>query len=241
MPDPIHSSGWTGDPPERPSTYGTDISSVSSEYQTLLRSQQELASLPPDLRALRRAAGFLFLSPLALWIAYFCIRTVIPDAFKQDYRGLLIVWSLLAMLAAACELTATSRKFIGLRRAFLATGIGTTIGGACLYGYAVTTSYAQALPSTRERTFEIYRCDRRCRFGGHFVHQRADGSTIEGQQVGASPAYGRSCTTVQQLSGDYGFSWVRVLERSPPAEHEVAWPIRREDCFSSKPLSSLKG
>jgi len=54
-------------------------------------------------------------------------------------------------------------------------------------------------------------------------------------------AYWPVCTEVQRLQGDYGFVWIRVVDRSRPPVHEIAWPIRREDCFSNKPLATLKG
>jgi hypothetical protein len=59
--------------------------------------------------------------------------------------------------------------------------------------------------------------------------------------IGAPLAYWPVCTEVQRLQGDYGFVWIRVVDRSPPPVHEIAWPIRREDCFSNKPLATLKG
>jgi hypothetical protein len=140
---------------------------------------------------------------------------------------------------SAWQLQSQSRRLIFARQAALAAALGATVGGACLYPYAALTSYAQAVPTLRERTFEIYRCHNRCRFGGYFVHQRANGTTVEGEYAGRRLAYGR-CTTVQQLIGDYGFTWVRVIERSRSGGHEINWPIRREDCFSTKPMSSLR-
>jgi hypothetical protein len=236
MSDPIHSSNWTGD-----LTYRKDMSSVSTDYERILRTQRELESVPPELRRLQRLAALLLLSPLTLWIAFWFARLVIPDAFGQDYAGPLALWTLLAILAASLQLQSNSRNLMALKRWALAVALGVTVSGAFLYGYVVVTAYAQAIPSARERTFEIHRCSARCRSGGYYVHQRADGTTVEGEYVGRAVPYGMTCATVQRLSGDYGFSWVRVLERSPPPEHEIIWPIRREDCFSDKPLSTLKG
>jgi hypothetical protein len=216
------------------------MSSVASDYQRLLGAQRELGSVPPELRRLRRFAAFLAFSPLALWTAYWIARVVIPDAFAQDYSGPMSLWTFVVIFAGSWQFTSTSRRLVGLRRATISAVLGMTVGAAFLYGYAATTSYAQAMPSVSERSFEIYRCHGRCRFGGYFVHQRANGTTVEGEYVGAPLPYGTTCTTVQRLKGDYGFSWVRVLERSPPPEHEVLWPIRRQDCFSDKPLATLR-
>jgi hypothetical protein len=147
----------------------------------------------------------------------------------------------MAVGLAFWQLSSKSRWAVGLRRAALAAAVVVTVGGAFVYGYSAITSHAQAIPSPRERAFEIYRCHGRCRFGGYFIHQRANGTTIEGENVGAPIAYGTTCTIVQRSDGDYGFSWVRVLERSRPAGHDLQWSIRREDCFSDRPLSSLTG
>jgi hypothetical protein len=46
---------------------------------------------------------------------------------------------------------------------------------------------------------------------------------------------------VQRLDGDHNFRWVRVLERSQGDGSNIAWPIRREDCFGNRPVSSLHG
>jgi hypothetical protein len=70
-----------------------------------------------------------------------------------------------------------------------------------------------------------------------------DGSSVE------TPYFWRSqlnihrtgeCFSVRQYKGPFGFSWIKVLETTPrPVNSELWWQIRREDCFSNKPLSSL--
>jgi hypothetical protein len=70
-----------------------------------------------------------------------------------------------------------------------------------------------------------------------------DGSSVE------TPYFWRSqlnihrtdeCFSVRQYKGPFGFSWIKVLETTPrPVDSELWWQIRREDCFSNKPLSSL--
>jgi len=124
-----------------------------------------------------------------------------------------------------------------LRRVILVSLIVAMIASSFAYGYGAFNSYREAVPSTRERTFEILVRKSRSQY---FVHQRADGGTVEGISYGPPLAYGSACALVERLNGDFGFSWVRVLDRSPPPEHEVIWPIRREDCFSDKPLATLR-
>lgn len=237
MSDPIHSSSWTG-PIEQP-TYGIGRSSVSSDYQRLLRLRRAAEAVPPELRRLGRRSAFLLLSPLALAVAYWTSRSIIPAAPVQDFSGLLSLWGVATVLATILLLQSRPR-LLRLKEASATLGLLATLGCAAFYIYASATSYAAAMPSVRERTFEIYRCHGRCRYvGGYFVHQRADGTTVEGEYVGPPLPYGR-CALVQRLNGDYGFSWVRVLERSRAGE-QLAWPIRREDCFGTMPVSSLKG
>jgi hypothetical protein len=239
MSDPIHSSEWTGDT-NYPS-YRRGQTSVSDQYQQILRAQQEFDALPPQVRALRRMAAWLLVSPLALWIAYYVVRTIIPDGITGNPSGPLAAWTCVAMAIATWQFQSTSRKYLELRRRALVAGLVATVGASFLYGYLATTSYADARPSARERAFEFFRCSGRCRFGGYYLHQRADGTTLEGERLGPAVPYGTTCTVVQRLSGDYGFGWVRVLERSPPNKRELQWPIRRGDCFSDKPIQSLSG
>lgn len=70
-----------------------------------------------------------------------------------------------------------------------------------------------------------------------------DGSLVE------TPYFWRSqwhyhrngeCFVSRKYVGPLGFSWMKVLETTPPPKNsELWWTIRREDCFSEKPLSSL--
>jgi len=106
-----------------------------------------------------------------------------------------------------------------------------------------TRAHANATASTPERTLEIgeYQksvSSRRSRLV--FLHQRADGRLMEGGRRKPLP-YAPNCALAQRLTGQYGFAWVKVIERSPPPEHQIAWPIRREDCFSNKPIATLIG
>jgi hypothetical protein len=42
------------------------------------------------------------------------------------------------------------------------------------------------------------------------------------------------------LDGEYGFRWIRILDRSrAPSRGQLIWPVRREECFSDIPLSTL--
>ena len=201
MSDPIHSSSWTGD--TNYPTYRRGQTSVSHQYQQILRAQQEFDA-SPQVRALRRMAAWLLVSPLALWTAYYVVRIIIPDPFTGDQRGPLVAWTCIAMLLAAWQFRSTSRKCLELRRMALAAALVATVGASFLYGYLATTSYADARPLARERAFEFYRCNHRCRFGGYYLHQRADGTTVKASDLDrpcptAPPA--RSCSAILGTMG----------------------------------------
>jgi hypothetical protein len=213
---------------------------MSSDFERLMQVDRRGAAVTPELQRLMRIAGLLLLSPAALWIARAFVHSAIQDRFGQGYDGPLALWTLLVALIACWQLSARPANLMGVRQVALLLLAVVTIAGAAAYGYGALTSHANAVASAPERTFAIYRCHGRCRMGGYFVHQRADGTTLEGEHVGAPLAYGITCTEVQRLTGAYGFTWVRVLGRSRPPEHQVMWPIRRQDCFSNQPLDSLK-
>ncbi|MEA3067517.1 MAG: hypothetical protein QOK41_924 [Sphingomonadales bacterium] len=77
--------------------------------------------------------------------------------------------------------------------------------------------------------------------GAIFAFQ--NGSAVE------TPFYWRSqwhyrrsgeCFGVRRYTGPFGFSWMKVLETTPPPKNsELWWTISQEDCFSNKPLSAL--
>jgi len=70
-----------------------------------------------------------------------------------------------------------------------------------------------------------------------------DGSSVEAQFYWRSHRYinrNGECFSVRKLTGPFGFSWMKVLETPPPPRNsELWWAIKREDCFSNKPLSTL--
>jgi hypothetical protein len=239
MSDPIHSSSWTGEI-DRASTFKPVTPSELANYRRILAARERWDALPPEVKRLKRLAAWLLVAPVALWIAHIVAGFAIQDGFQRDHSGLLWLWAFLAFGLAWLQLRSKSQHMIALRQLMFGAALIATVGAASLYDYAAIMSHARAKGSAAERTFEIYRCRHLGRYCAPYtLHQRADGSTVEGESVGPPLQYGSTCATVQRLAGDYGFSWLRVLERSPP-QREVQWPIRREDCFSDKPIASLK-
>ena len=244
MPDPtIHSSSWTGplDDARQP-TPGRGAGAPWTPTK-VNRARWSKAAAPPTAtqRQWARLLICLFLSPLLLLAAWFFVQAASSDILWTDRREWLIFWGLAVAAVFAREVYA-GRPVDPLPRSRLLTLVlSATAAFALWYCYAAVTSHSGAMPTIAERTFELYQSPRRHQGqAGYFVHQRANGTTVEGKWVGKAVPYGSTCALVQRLTGDYGFSWIRVLERTPPPEHEIAWPIRREDCFSSKPLASLR-
>ena len=244
MSDEIHSSSWTGPPPPPEPEWKRRLLfhgvPTIEELRVMKREARDrYAALPPQVQRVRRLAGWLLLSPAVLLVGYWVANAVIPDQAAHNLFGAVTLWGLLAFFTAFWQLKSESRSLVLLRQVVIGALLIAMIVGGPLYAYGAIASHAQARPLRRERTFEIYRCGRSCHFGGYFLHQRLDGETIEGEYAGPPVPYG-SCATVQVLVGNYGFSWVRVLERMESRGHDLSWPVRREDCFSAKPLSSLR-
>jgi hypothetical protein len=195
--------------------------------------------LTPAVKRWARALGAVLLSPLALVAAWLFVHAASSDQIFEDHRAWLVLWGLGLIAVLAYEFRQLKSDHPNARALFLTAVLASTLSFAGWYSYAAVTAHANARVSPSERTFEFYhRCGRNC---GYYVHQRADGTTIEGVQNDLPAPYGSTCAIAQRLDGNYGFTWTRVLERSAPPGHEVMWPIRREDCFSDKPLSALHG
>lgn len=191
------------------------------------------------MQKVQRHAAWLVVSPVSLLIGYWFAGAAIPDQGARTLFGPLTLWGILAVSTGWWQLGSLSRDLVVVRQLLVRALLIVVVLGGPLYAYAAIDSHAHARALPPERTFEIHRCWHRCYTGGYFLHQLPDGETIEGEYAGPALPYG-SCATVQELVGKYGFSWVRVVDRMKWKGHELLWPIRREDCFSNKPLSSLK-
>jgi hypothetical protein len=235
MADPtIHSSGWTGPIDEQVLPYRAQPNRI---FGWPRRPQPGIAPTPAERRRARLLA-LVLLSPLLLFAAWYAVHMATTDTMIADHREWLKCWAMAAIGWFALDCLGGKPANPTVRILLLALVFGATVLFAGWYSYTVLKSHADARPLKAERAYELNeRCGRNC---SYFVHQRADGTSVEGMAVGEPVPYGATCTLVQRLEGDYGFSWIRVLERSPPSAHEVIWPIRREDCFSDKPLATLR-
>ena len=203
---------------------------------------QRLASIiPPEVRSVRRLAAISLLSPIVLWLAWLLVGLISEDELVRGHGGFLTMWGLSILALAAWQLQSRSTVLIGLRKALLMALMASTGTVAAAYGYIGLESRAHTTASTPERTFELHKVRSNRLFRKVIVwHQRPDGSTVEGINQGRPLPYATTCAVVQRLDGPYGFSWVRVLDRSrAPARGQLSWPIRREECFSAIPLSEL--
>lgn len=241
----ISSSDWTGPPGLEPRfgafTHRIDQHSIASDYQRIQEAQRAAAAIPPEVRAGRRLAMLLLLSPVSLWLAWLLVGFATHDVMVRSHGSFLVLWGLSVMALAAWQLQSRSVVLIGLRKAFLSAACAATIAVSIAFAYFGIDAYAHAIARAPERSFELYKVYGRRSFK-HVVywHQRPDGTTVEGFNHGRALPYAQTCALVQRLDGRYGFSWVRVLDRSrAPRRGQLIWPVRREECFSSIPLSSL--
>jgi hypothetical protein len=242
MDDPvIHSESWTGpipaQEPAQEAFLGQPWTPTAAEQQRWCRPS---APSSPATRSWGHLLGAVFLLPLLLLGSWQFAHSASPDALWSDRREWLILWGMGIIGIAIREVRAGIPDDPTIRSRVLAVTISATCAFAGWYPYALLTAHSGAMPSIRERTYEVPQTDcTRC--ATYYVYQRADGSTIEGKSVGPALPYWPVCTEAQRLEGDYGFVWIRVTDRSPPPAHEIAWPIRREECFSKRPLATLGG
>lgn len=251
MSDPIDSSRWTG-PPESmaaPRTRGAFVHrygehQVSTDFARIAAAQADAErrskEIPPELRGIIGRAWSLLLSPLLLILAWIVVQMSIRDQIGQDNKAYLFACGFGVAALALHQITSRSLRLVWARRALLVVAIVATFSVAIGYVFIAATSWRNAVASAPERTYELYRSTGRGRMRATEVtHQRANGTLLEGGYR-APVRYAYACTLAQRLTGDYGFTWVRVLERSRSrARTELYWPIRREECFRGTPLSSL--
>jgi hypothetical protein len=240
MSDPvIHSESWTGPIPTQAPTQEAFLSQpwIPPGVQQD-RWPRPAAPKSPETRRWARLVGATILSPLLLLGSWQFAHFASPDALWSDHRGWLILWGLGLIGIAVREIRAGIPNDATIRSRVLAVTISATCAFAGWYPYTVLTAHSSAVASPTERTFEVQQKDcSNCSV--YYVHQRADGSTIEGKSIGPALPYWPVCTDAQRLDGDYGLVWIRETGRSPPPVHEIAWPIRREECFSKRPLATL--
>jgi hypothetical protein len=238
------SSKWTGPLDEGVGrwrgafTHRSGEPAFTNDYARFQEARRIAAQIPPAVRRVMGLATLLLLSPLMLLVAWLALAAITPDTLGQDNRHWLILWGSAVAALAATQITWPYARAIFIRKAILGLALVATAGASVAYVYLGLTSHAGATASAPERAFEWqHSCGRHCT---RTLHQRADGSTLEGIHVGAPAQEARSCALTQRLDGPYGFSWVRVLDRSrTPRRGQLAWPISREECFSDEPLSSL--
>jgi hypothetical protein len=243
-PKPIDSTAWRGDIYD-PSlqhgqfTYGRGQPGLTSDFSRLLVRRRRAEAKPPEVYPLIFLSLGLLLSPALLLCAAIVLHYWIRDPFLNDNAIWLYAWGFSAIAVGIAGMTSRSTTLLFIRKVTVAAALLATVAFSGWYVHLGVSSHANAQASAPERTLEfIRRCGRKC---SEIVHQRADGSTVEGRWAGAPLPYAYSCAVVQRLNGDHNFRWVRVVERSKGDGSSIAWPIRREDCFSTKPVSSLHG
>lgn len=245
MSDPISSKSWTGDTEAKLAerrflgqTQGLGGPVYVSDR--IAEAERGAIEFPSELRSLLRLAWFALLSPLFLFCAWLAVQMTTHEVIVQDNSTYLLAWSFAVAALAVAQMVFRSTLLIGPRKAVMIITITATLVASVGYVVFASRSKANALGSRPERTFELDRSiESRFFPRTEVTHQLADGTLLEGGYL--SPvSSAHVCTLAQRLTGDYHFTWVRVLDRSRSRQRgELAWPIRREECFSDLPLQLL--
>ena len=203
----------------------------ASDYQRIAAAQAEFERVPAEVTRARILAGLLFLSPVALWLSYWALGAATAGLTVQDNGHILIVAGLMAIGLSILLFRISSLTLIRVRKALAVLGIVAIVALSVAYLYFGAKAYAGAQSFPRERAFLVGNKDL-------INFELADGSRLIGGERGRPRASG-TCVTVVVLKGEHDFSWVRIVEAVPRQRHSLFWPIRREDCFSEKPLASF--
>ncbi len=248
MPDKFPSAAWTGpldeiEPRQRYDifTHGRGEAGITTDYERLAEIARVRALIPTELRPVLKLAAWLLVSPVSLWVGNVILTLASNDWRVADRSDELFLWGVGMVILAGWQLTARSLSLLDLRCMVLALAIVATIGLAVSNVYLGLRSNSEALASAPERTYVRLGTSGRGPFRTTTAtFQRADGSFVDGRPATTPLEYGPTCALVQRLDGPDGYSWVRVREWSrSPGSGELAWPIRREECFSTIPLSTL--
>jgi hypothetical protein len=212
-------------------THGVGQHPFASDYQRLAAAQANAEPIPYEVTSARILAGFLFLSPIMLWLAHLALATATTGLTVQDNGHVLILAGVIAVGLAVLLFKISSLTLIRLRKVVTIVGIVAIFALSGAYLYFGGKAYAGAQSSARQRAFLVGNKD--------IVNfELADGSLLIGGDRGQPRASG-NCVSLVVLNGEHGFSWVRVVEGVPRQRHQLFWPVRREDCFSDKPLASF--
>lgn len=241
----ISSSDWTG-PTDKTVRRGAFTHRIgdfggTADYAWLNSKEPFTMAPPPELRGVLRLAAILLLSPLLLAAARIAGELGVRGTVISDASGYLLLWSCLIVGIALWQVVSRSLRAISLRILFLASFLVATVGIAIGYVIIAQRAYLGATAGESQRVLQYHAGSKRTLFGRSAIyrHQRADGTDLEGVSKRAPMPYGR-CITVQTIKGEYGFEWLRLVEQMPPSRPgQLGWPVRREDCFSDKPLSTL--
>jgi hypothetical protein len=179
------------------------------------------------------------ISILSLWIARIAVGVAIRDMPVQVHSDWLVLVAGASSILTAMHFVSRSGRLVGLRILMVAMTLLASLGFAGWSAVTTLQAHSRAQATSPVRAFEFVRYEgsrsyRRARYW----YQQADGRAINGARLGRVPDYASSCVVVQLIRGERGFTWVRVLDRTRAAA-EIEWPIRKEECFSDIPLTSL--
>jgi len=243
----VRSTSWTGpldlDLPRRDGvfTHRPGDPHYTSDYQHFARMEECRRSISPERAGVVLAGvALLLVSPLALWLAHLLLRSAIQDLSAHSNHAVLVAAGFGFAVIAGWQLHSGSNRFVRVRTTMLWFLLLASTAVAGAYVYVGIQAHRDAIVMQPTRALEFYTTRGSRRFKTKiYHHQLADGTMLDGSKVSwrtQAPA----CVLVQQVVGNFGFRWVRVLERSrSPTRGQLHWPVRRQECFSGIPLSSL--
>lgn len=233
----IHSESWTG-PPEgpRPDWYWRVFPRAMTKEEVRTAQANARNMSRPRANGIVGSLAWLvaggllhFSSRLSVWMIP-AIPIDVPPVWLLSITS--IVGVILLIRTGSRDLSSMTIRVSWLAATVLFT-LALLLPPLTLYSYA----HADQGPKRRMQFVSPNTNSE----GAVFAFQ--DGASVE------TPYYWRSqwhyqrngeCFVVRQYKGPFGFSWIKVLETTPqPTNSELWWTVRREDCFSNKPLSSL--
>jgi hypothetical protein len=210
----------------------------STQYERAILAERRASASRATFTIMQVTA--LCVLPLAVipWAANKIVVSIIGEPLVSFHINVSGMLSIATAAFALWQFLTKSERAPNLRKWLLVGYAGCAVAFSVTTSIAMWRSWSQAVAEPPQRAFEYAeRCGKGCR---RPVYQARNGRIIGTDELKPLPPYGPACVSVSEVVGSRGLRWARVVERSRRMERgQLYWPIRREDCFSDKPLASL--
>ena len=232
----IDSKGWTGEPAPPPPVSPPSLNPMPPLRPPLPWRGTEAPARTPRFRAKRHAVLAIF-APFLVALAAFALKLGIQDLWitaPDVWMPVVAASSFGCALYALAEFGILPRLVRWTALAAWLASAGAAAAYLVLGGHAHAT--ARAGPLLRAAVARVVREQRDG--PAATVLRLQDGSLAATYDRIRRP---RACFAVRRLEGPNGFSWLRIVETSPPpGPGQFDWPVDRANCFSTAPLASLR-